>query len=90
MTLKIKTVTHAVHTNTITFEAPANASNDGGLRWLNEAFKAIHLNSQVGTLTVQFGLGGSICAMKFEEKEVIPQKNIEFASDDENNSNLIV
>jgi len=87
--LKIKTVTHAVHTNTITFEAPANASNDGGLRWLNEAFKAIHLNDQTGSLIVQFTRGG-ICVMKFEEKEVIPQKNIEFASDDENNSNLIV
>jgi len=88
--LKIKTVTHAVHTNTITFDPPAGFTNDGGQKWLNESFKAIHLNSQVGTLTVQFGLGGSICAMKFEEKEVIPQKNIEFASDDENNSNLIV
>ena len=76
--LKITTVTHAVHSNTITFDAPPNHSNDGGLRWLTEAFKVIHLNSQVGTLTVQFGLGGSVCAMKFEERETIPQKNIEF------------
>lgn len=82
MPLKIRTITHAVHKNTITFDAPINHAPDGGQKWLNEAFKLIHLNSQVGALTVQFGPGGSVSSMIFEEREVIPQSKIEFEEDE--------
>lgn len=84
MPLKTRTVTSAVHRTNITYEAPAGASKDGGRAWLAETFKLINSNRQVGSLTVNFGFGGSISSITFSESEIIPQKDIEFDSDDEN------
>ena len=77
MALKTKTVTNAVHRTTITYEPPADAIKDGGRKWLAETFNLINTHHQVGVLTVAFGLGGSITSIIFEEKEVIPQRNLE-------------
>ena len=75
--LNTKTTTHAVHKTAITYEAPATAPKDGGKAWLNEAFTFIKNARQVGALTVHFGVGGTVSSMTFEEKELIPQRNIE-------------
>lgn len=77
MELKTKTVTNAVHRTTITYEHPAYSSKDGGKKWLLETFNLINTHHQVGVLTVAFGLGGSITSIIFEEKENIPQRNLE-------------
>ena len=77
MALKTKTITNAVHRTTITYEPPADALKDGGRAWMVETFKLINSHHQVGVLTIAFGLGGSITSIIFEEKEVIPQRDIE-------------
>jgi hypothetical protein len=42
-----------------------------------ETFDFIHKEHQVGKLTAQFGTGGSISSLIFEETESIPQKAIQ-------------
>lgn len=81
MPLNTRTTTNAVHRTAITYEAPAGATKDGGRAWLAETFRLINSSRQIGTLTVNFGLGGSITSVIFEEKELIPQKDIEISSD---------
>ena len=81
MALKTRTTTSAVHRTTITYEAPPGAAKDGGRVWLAETFKLINSNHQVGSLTVNFGFGGSISSVTFSESEIIPQRDIEFSSD---------
>jgi hypothetical protein len=50
---------------------------DGGRALLLELFDEIRADRRVGRLTANFGPGGSIGALSFEEKETIPQRNID-------------
>lgn len=79
MAIKTKTITNAVHRTTI--EAKGEPKRDGGRALLLESFDLIHQEHQVGTLTVNFGPGGSITLLTFEERELIPQRSIEFPGD---------
>lgn len=73
--IETRTVTHAVHRTTLTTET---SRKDGGKGFLLEVFDTIRANHQVGQLTVQFGVGGSISSVIFEERELIKQNQIEF------------
>ena len=44
---------------------------DGGKRLLDEAFNFIRKNRQPGRLIVDFGIGGSLSTLEFEQKERI-------------------
>lgn len=52
---------------------------DGGRALLVEAFDFIRSERQVGRLTAEFGIGGSISSLIFEETEPIAQRDIEVA-----------
>ena len=81
MPLGMRTVTDAVHRTTITWEGPSQ--KDGGRALLLEAFNFIHSERQVGELIMHFGPGGSINTLIFEERERIPQSEVEVAEGDE-------
>jgi hypothetical protein len=66
-------VTHRTH---ITAE---EKKPDGGRSLLIEAFDFIRSERQVGKLTAQFGIGGAISSLIFEETEPIAQRDIEVA-----------
>ena len=61
------------HKTIITADAK---KDDGGRSLLIEAFDFIRMEKQVGKLTAQFGVGGSISALCFEEVSTIAQKDI--------------
>lgn len=63
-----------VHTTTITSEGK---NGDGGRALLLELFDDLHSDRRVGKLVAQFGVGGSIASLQFEETESIPQQQIE-------------
>lgn len=65
------TVTHRTHVTS------DKKNNDGGRALLIELFDDIRSDNRVGKMEVQFGVGGSISSLVFEESEVIPQKEIE-------------
>ena len=65
------TVTHRTHVTS------DKKNNDGGRDLLIELFDDIRSDKRVGKMEVQFGVGGSISSLVFEESEVIPQKEIE-------------
>ena len=65
------TVTHR------TAVMPEGKANDGGRALLLELFDDIHGDRRVGRLTAQFGVGGSISSLIFEETENIAQREIE-------------
>ncbi len=67
------TVTHRTHVTS------DKKNNDGGRDLLIELFDDIRSDKRVGKMEVQFGVGGSISSLVFEESEVIPQKEIEVA-----------
>lgn len=78
MPLNTRTTTHAVDRTTITYTPePGERIKDGGKIFINEVFDLIQKNQQVGTLTVQFGTGGSISGVAFEEKQLIPQRDVQ-------------
>ena len=68
------TRSHVTHKTAITAD---QKPMDGGRKLLIEAFDFIHSEKQVGKLTAQFGPGGSISSLMFEETENIPQNAIE-------------
>ena len=69
-----KTTSSVTHKTSISAEVK---KDDGGKSLLIEAFELIRKERQVGKLTAQFGVGGSISALCFEETSVIAQKDIE-------------
>jgi hypothetical protein len=74
--MKTETRSQVVHKTTITAD---EKKPDGGRALLIEAFDFIRSERQVGKLTAQFGIGGSISSLVFEETDAIAQKDIEVA-----------
>lgn len=72
--MKTSTRSHVTHKTVLTAD---RKSEDGGRKLLLEAFDFIRSEQQLGKLTAQFGPGGSISSLVFEEIENIPQKDIE-------------
>lgn len=72
----MKTATRSIvtHKTTVTSDTKRD---DGGRALLNELFDDLHSDKRVGKLTAQFGAGGSISSLIFEETENIPQSAIE-------------
>jgi hypothetical protein len=77
MPITARTTTQAVHRTTLTYTAESNHIKDGGKRFIAEVLDMIRAERQVGTLTIQFGVGGGVSTVVFEEKETIAQKDIE-------------
>jgi hypothetical protein len=77
MPITTRTTTHAVD-KTIMMYTPelGDRIKDGGRKFFNEVLDLIQKNQQVGTLTIQFGTGGSVSTVAFEEKQLIPQKDV--------------
>jgi hypothetical protein len=56
---------------------------DGGKSLLDEAFEFIHKNQQPGRLVVDFGIGGSVSMLEFEQKGRVPSPPAEFDAEDD-------
>ncbi len=72
--MKISTRSAVVHTHTVTAD---EKTKDGGRGVLVELFDLVRSEKQVGQLTANFGVGGSISDLKFVETEKIAQNEIE-------------
>ena len=76
--MNTQTKSSVTHRTIITAEVK---KEDGGRSLLCEAFDFIRKEKQVGKLTAQFGVGGSISSLSFEETSVIAQNDIEVVQD---------
>ncbi|MHB1952113.1 MAG: hypothetical protein ACYCOU_00070 [Sulfobacillus sp.] len=72
--MRTSTRSHVTHRTTL---AADRKTDDGGRKLLTEAFDFIRSEKQVGKLTAQFGPGGSISSLFFEETTTIQQRDIE-------------
>ena len=72
----MKTSTRSVVTHSTVVSADGKQL-DGGRALLLELFDDLRSDKRVGKLTAQFGVGGSISHLQFEESETIPQREIE-------------
>lgn len=72
--MRTQTRSTVTHKTTVTSDAK---KDDGGRSLLLELFDDIRSDKRVGKLTAQFGVGGSISSLVFEETETIAQKEIE-------------
>lgn len=72
--MKTSTKSFVTHKTQVTSEAK---NTDGGRALLLELFNDIHSDKRVGKLTAQFGVGGSLSSLIFEETESIRQSEIE-------------
>lgn len=72
----MKTSTKSIVTHRTSISAEEKR-NDGGRALLLELFNDLHSDKRVGKLTAQFGVGGSISSLVFEETETIKQSEIE-------------
>ena len=72
--MKTSTRSIVTHKTTVT---PEVKREDGGRWLLLELFDDVHGDKRVGKMTAQFGVGGCISSLIFEETEAIPQAEIE-------------
>jgi hypothetical protein len=77
MPITTRTTTHAVDKTIMMYTPEFGQRSDKGKTFINEVLDLIHKNQQVGTLTIQFGTGGSVSTVAFEEKQLIPQKDVQ-------------
>jgi len=75
--MKTSTKSTVIHQTHVTAE---KKRDDGGRALLIELFDDIRSDKRVGKLTAQFGVGGSISSLVFEESETIKQSEIEVES----------
>lgn len=71
--MKTATRSFVTHKTSVSSEVKRE---DGGRALLLELFNDIHGDKRVGKLTAQFGVGGSLSSLIFEETETIPQRDI--------------
>lgn len=76
--MKTSTRSTVTHKTTVTSEVKRD---DGGRALLLELFDDIRGDRRVGKLTAQFGVGGSISSLTFEETASIRQEDIEVEPD---------
>jgi hypothetical protein len=67
VTWKVKS--EEVHRSRATWNG--DKPRDGGKALLLEAFDWVRANRQAGRMTVDFGIGGSVSALEFEQRESI-------------------
>jgi hypothetical protein len=72
--LKTQTRSSVTHRTSVSADTK---TTDGGRSLLLELFDDLRSDKRVGKLTAQFGVGGSIASLIFEETESIPQSSIE-------------
>jgi hypothetical protein len=72
--MKTQTKSSVTHRTTVSADTK---TTDGGRALLIELFDDIRSDKRVGKLTAQFGVGGSLSSLLFEETENIAQKDIE-------------
>lgn len=72
--MKTRTKSTVTHRTEVTSDGK---NGDGGRSLLLELFDDIRSDRRVGKLTAQFGVGGSISLLTFEETQNIPQRDIE-------------
>lgn len=78
MPISSRTTTQAIHKTALTYTAEPGHQKDGGRKFLLEVFDLIRENKQVGALTVNFGVGGGVGTIVFEERHAIAQADISF------------
>lgn len=72
--MKTSTKSFVTHKTAVTSDTKRD---DGGRELLLELHDDIHGDKRVGKLTAQYGPGGSISSLQFEETENIAQREIE-------------
>ena len=79
--MRTATRSTVTHRTTVTGDHEVKyRSQDGGRALLLELFDDLRSDKRVGKLTAQFGIGGSISSLVFEEAETIAQREIEVES----------
>lgn len=78
--MKTSTKSIVIHRTSVVSET---VRSDGGRSLLLELFDDIRSDKRVGKLAAQFGVGGSISSLIFEETESIRQSEIEIEKDPE-------
>lgn len=76
--MKTSTRSTVTHKTTCTSEVKRD---DGGRSLLLELFDDVRMDRRVGKLTAQFGVGGSISSLTFEETANIKQEDIQVDPD---------
>lgn len=76
MGLNMRTTSKLVHRTVITHVPEFGARQDGGLAFLNEVIAEIRQEKQVGRLTVDFGVGGGVGNISFEETASVSQRDL--------------
>ncbi|MGA9352263.1 MAG: hypothetical protein WBV46_01145 [Terriglobales bacterium] len=77
MALKTRTTSKVNHRTVLSWEREPGEHSDLGQKFLSEVLKLIRSERQMGRLTVDFGSGGGIGSVIFEETEAIPQREIQ-------------
>ena len=74
--MKTSTKSVVTHRTIVTSETPVK---DGGRALILELVDDIRSDGRPGKLTAQFGIGGSLSSLIFEESETITQSSIQVA-----------
>lgn len=76
MGLNTRTTSKLIHRTALIHVPEVGARQDGGLAFLNEVVAFIRSERQIGRLTVDFGTGGGIGNIVFEETASVAQRDL--------------
>lgn len=77
--LQSKTTSKVLHRTVLSWEWEPGHHRDRGEKFLASVLKLIRDERQIGRLTIDFGVGGGVSSVVFEETESIKQGEIEVA-----------
>lgn len=79
MAVKWQVKSEEVHHSRATWNG--DKPKDGGRALLLEAFDWVRANKEPGRMIIDFGTGGSVSALEFEQRERVPSPPFEFETD---------
>jgi hypothetical protein len=78
MPITTRTQTKATHRTTLTYIPDFGERKDKGKKFAHDAIDLVQKNDTAGRLIIEFGLGGGVSSVVFEETQAISQRDIQY------------
>jgi hypothetical protein len=78
MPITTRTTSKATHSTKLTYIPEFGERKDKGNKFAKDAVDLVQKNANPGRLVIEFGLGGGVSSVVFEETQGISQRDIQY------------
>ena len=78
MPITTRTTSKATHRTVLTYTPAFGERQDKGKKFASDAVDLVQKNGNPGRLIVEFGVGGGVSSVVFEETQGISQRDIQY------------